>query len=191
MCFLFFKLRYFLNSRNWPFHKHKTNAFVVCLNSLKRPIENRVYCNLYSNTWPMPYFQVCSTSKASLEALSTRVRRRGTQQTFFSHETQFAVASLSTSIVNESPYFVNLESSLFIDEDTGKLRYKTLQVGINIEHFDLSTNLEYVAGVYHYCTFDTFSRSVVAWNIFTHLTFSKNCKRNPPLRPLTENRNCT
>ena len=78
----------------------------------------------------MPYFQVCSTSKASPEALSTRVRR-GTQQTYFSHETQFAVASLSTSIVNESPYFVNLESSLVIDEDTGKLRYKTLQVGIN------------------------------------------------------------
>ncbi|XP_072033446.1 LOW QUALITY PROTEIN: uncharacterized protein [Amphiura filiformis] len=67
---------------------------------------------------------VCATRNSVFESSRDRSRRAVDESAYFSQETQFAVAAISPNIVNESPYFVNLVSSLTVDEDKGKLEYR-------------------------------------------------------------------
>ena len=65
--------------------------------------------------------QVCATTRRSAaEVYSSRSRRAIGGAVYFSQETQFAVGSISSSIVNDAPYFVNLDTSHTINEGDGE-----------------------------------------------------------------------
>ena len=71
--------------------------------------------------------QVCATTRRSApEGSSSRSRREIGDSVYFSQETQFAVARISPSIVNDAPYFVNLDTSHTINEDVGEYVNKTV-----------------------------------------------------------------
>ncbi|XP_072049468.1 uncharacterized protein [Amphiura filiformis] len=61
---------------------------------------------------------VCVTRKSSANGANTA------QGTYFSHETQFAVARVSTSLINRKPYLVNLPTNITLNEDEAVMKYQ-------------------------------------------------------------------